>query len=208
MAASQSRESSIHSFDSLNLKFSWRGLSVDDVMAQLRFPDAPPLRGGTLDLEIDGAWDRGRIGYVNLPLHATFRNTVLQSTSEAALTSAGSNTWHVPIATGIPSDLGTTLDLYFMDASQILGIPYTTEASPRVAIVVNQAELTIDLRGTLRHFALEALCVCRLAQHRCEDIRDRSEECPLVGAKRRTGGQRKDAGDRWRPNFFFSFPEV
>jgi hypothetical protein len=59
------------------LRFHWTGLSVDEVMAQLSIPGGSPLAGGTLDLVLDGAWDGGRIGHVNLPLKATLRNTVL-----------------------------------------------------------------------------------------------------------------------------------
>jgi uncharacterized protein (TIGR03546 family) len=59
------------------LRFHWSGLSVDAVMAQLKIPGGSPLTGGTLAVELDGAWDEGRIGHVNLPLRATLRNTVL-----------------------------------------------------------------------------------------------------------------------------------
>lgn len=59
------------------LAFAWTGLSVDDAMAQLKLGDSPPLAGGTLDLALDGAWDQGRIGYVDLPLRATLRNTTI-----------------------------------------------------------------------------------------------------------------------------------
>jgi hypothetical protein len=59
------------------LAFSWTGLAVDDAMAQLKLGGSPPLSGGTLDLTLDGAWDGGRIGYVDLPLRATLRNTTL-----------------------------------------------------------------------------------------------------------------------------------
>ncbi|MEM7310223.1 MAG: hypothetical protein AAF682_26345 [Planctomycetota bacterium] len=60
------------------LSFSWRGLDVDDVLARLRLPGPAPLVGGTLDLELDGTWDDGRIGWVDLPLRATFRDTELR----------------------------------------------------------------------------------------------------------------------------------
>ena len=59
------------------LRFAWRGLSIDSALAQLELDGPPPLRGGTLDLELDGAWDQGRIGHVNLPLTATLHDTVL-----------------------------------------------------------------------------------------------------------------------------------
>lgn len=59
------------------IAMSWKGLSVDAAMAQLRLPGPAPLSGGTLDLAIDGAWDQGRIGVVDLPLVATFHDTLL-----------------------------------------------------------------------------------------------------------------------------------
>ncbi len=59
------------------LSFSWRGLAVDDALAQLRLPAGAPLRGGTVDLELSTAWAGGRIGHVDAPLRATFRDTVL-----------------------------------------------------------------------------------------------------------------------------------
>lgn len=59
------------------LKFHWKGLAVDQVMAQLRLPGPAPFQGGTLDLELDGAWDQGRIGHVDLPLKVSLHGTRL-----------------------------------------------------------------------------------------------------------------------------------
>jgi len=59
------------------LKFHWKGLDVDQVMAQLRLPGPAPFQGGTLDLELDGAWDQGRIGRVDLPLKVSLHGTRL-----------------------------------------------------------------------------------------------------------------------------------
>lgn len=59
------------------LKFHWKGLDVDQTMAQLRLPGPAPFQGGTLDLELDGAWDQGRIGRVDLPLKISFHGTRL-----------------------------------------------------------------------------------------------------------------------------------
>ena len=59
------------------IRFAWKGLVVDDVMKKLKLPGPAPLQGGTLDLELDGAWLDGRIGHVDLPLRATFHDTVL-----------------------------------------------------------------------------------------------------------------------------------
>jgi hypothetical protein len=60
------------------LGFHWRGLAVDEAMAQLKLPGGAPFRGGTLDLELDGGWDQGRIGHIDLPLVVTLRGTTLQ----------------------------------------------------------------------------------------------------------------------------------
>ena len=60
------------------LRFTWKGLAVDDALAHLRLPGGAPLRGGTLDLELDGSWLGGRIGHVELPLRVTFHDTILQ----------------------------------------------------------------------------------------------------------------------------------
>jgi len=59
------------------LRMSWKGLAVDETLARLRLADGPPFQGGTLDLELDGAWDQGRIGWVDLPLRVTLRDTTL-----------------------------------------------------------------------------------------------------------------------------------
>ena len=60
------------------LQMSWKGLSVDVVLAQLHLPGGAPLSGGTLDLELDGGWPDGRIGFLDLPLRVTLRGTTLK----------------------------------------------------------------------------------------------------------------------------------
>jgi hypothetical protein len=59
------------------IQMAWKGLSVDAAMAQLKLAGKAPLSGGTLDLSIDGAWDQGRIGVVDLPMKVTFHDTLL-----------------------------------------------------------------------------------------------------------------------------------
>jgi uncharacterized protein (TIGR03546 family) len=59
------------------IRMSWKGLSVDEAMAQLQLPGRAPLSGGTLDLDLDGAWSQGQVGEIDLPLRATFRNTLV-----------------------------------------------------------------------------------------------------------------------------------
>lgn len=60
------------------LRFHLKSLDVDAVMSKLSLPGGQvPFRGGTLDLVIDGAWDGGRIGFVDLPLRVVFHGTTL-----------------------------------------------------------------------------------------------------------------------------------
>jgi uncharacterized protein (TIGR03546 family) len=66
------------------LKFSWKELQVDEVMSQLKLPGGTPFHGGTLELNIDGTWDEGRIGWVDLPLKVVLRNTSFQMEGMAA----------------------------------------------------------------------------------------------------------------------------
>ena len=60
------------------LRFHWKGLAVDEALAQLRLPGGAPFQGGTLDVELDGAWDQGRIGWIDLPLRVTLRDTTFR----------------------------------------------------------------------------------------------------------------------------------
>lgn len=57
------------------LRFHWKGFAIDTAMSKLKLLGEPPFRGGTLDLELDGAWDAGRIGWIDLPLKVTLRGT-------------------------------------------------------------------------------------------------------------------------------------
>lgn len=59
------------------LQVHWKGLSVDETLAKLKLGDDPPLRGGTLDLALDGPWPDGRIGWLDLPLRVTFHDTTV-----------------------------------------------------------------------------------------------------------------------------------
>lgn len=59
------------------IQVSWKGLSVDAAMAQLKLGGKAPFSGGTLDVDIDGGWDQGRIGFVDLPMKVTFHDTLL-----------------------------------------------------------------------------------------------------------------------------------
>ena len=59
------------------LRMHWKGLSVDDALARLELGGKAPLSGGTLDLSIDGAWSDGEIGWIDLPLKVTVRDTTL-----------------------------------------------------------------------------------------------------------------------------------
>ena len=59
------------------LEMHWKGLSVDETLARLKLGGDAPLKGGTLDLSLDGAWPDGRIGWLDMPLRATFRGTTV-----------------------------------------------------------------------------------------------------------------------------------
>lgn len=62
----------------MGFQLAYRGLPVDDVFGQLRIGGAPPLRGGTIDLEADGALQDapGAPMTVALPLRVTLQDTV------------------------------------------------------------------------------------------------------------------------------------
>jgi len=68
------------------LQMHWKGLAVDDVLGQLKLRGDSPLRGGTLDLALDGGWAQGEVGNVNLPLRVTFRGTTFQMKGVAPTT--------------------------------------------------------------------------------------------------------------------------
>ncbi|MBX3463105.1 MAG: hypothetical protein KF830_08035 [Planctomycetes bacterium] len=59
-------------------EFNLRGLAVDDVFGRLRIGGAPPLRGGTMDLQIQGALRqaRGQATTIDAPLQVALRDTV------------------------------------------------------------------------------------------------------------------------------------
>ena len=62
----------------MGFQFAYTGLPVDDVFGQLRIGGAPPLRGGTIDLEADGALQdvAGTPMTLALPLRVTLQDTV------------------------------------------------------------------------------------------------------------------------------------
>lgn len=61
------------------LRFAWKGLQVDEVLSQLKLPGGGPFQGGTLEVKLDGAWDQGRIGWINLPLQVVLRDTTFST---------------------------------------------------------------------------------------------------------------------------------
>jgi uncharacterized protein (TIGR03546 family) len=69
------------------LSFHWNGLAVDGAMALLKLGDRAPFSGGTLDLSLDGAWQGGRIGFVDATLKVTLHDTTLhvEGIDQAAL---------------------------------------------------------------------------------------------------------------------------
>lgn len=54
--------------------FALRGLSGDAIGRRLAFVGEPPLRGGTVDLVLDGFWTRDGVGHLDLPLSVTVNN--------------------------------------------------------------------------------------------------------------------------------------
>lgn len=59
------------------LKLTLLGLSGDTLGRQLLAAGEPVLKGGTVDIRIDGAWSPRGVGYVDLPMHVTLNNTTL-----------------------------------------------------------------------------------------------------------------------------------
>lgn len=61
------------------LAFHYRGLATDTIASQLKVAGAPPLRGGTIDVEADGALRRdAKAGWIlDLPLKVTLNDTML-----------------------------------------------------------------------------------------------------------------------------------
>lgn len=55
------------------VRLALHGLSGDTVGAML----GGKLKGGTVDLDLDGTWDAGQVGRLDVPLHVTLRNVVV-----------------------------------------------------------------------------------------------------------------------------------
>ena len=54
-----------------------KNLEVDTVAGDLAVKETRLLEGGTIDLELKGAWSRSGVGYIDLPLNITVRNSTL-----------------------------------------------------------------------------------------------------------------------------------
>lgn len=59
------------------LLFSLRGILIDDLAKNMAFGGEPPMRGGTLDIVIDGHWSEVGVGYLDLPMRVTLHDTNL-----------------------------------------------------------------------------------------------------------------------------------
>lgn len=59
------------------LKLDYKGLDADTVGQQLTVLGDPPMQGGTIDIAIDGSWGEAGVGYVDLPMQVTLRDTTL-----------------------------------------------------------------------------------------------------------------------------------
>ncbi|MFM1873962.1 MAG: hypothetical protein RL398_3384, partial [Planctomycetota bacterium] len=61
----------------VGFQFGLRGLAVDEVFGKLKLQGAPPLRGGTIDLQAAGRFTRGKDGFaVDLPLQAEIKDAL------------------------------------------------------------------------------------------------------------------------------------
>lgn len=60
------------------IAFTYKELAVDDVAGAISVGGVKPIEGGEIDLELAGSWSRHGVGFIDLPLSVTLRNTTLQ----------------------------------------------------------------------------------------------------------------------------------
>lgn len=63
--------------DANRVLFRLTGFPVDRVAGGLEVDGRPPLEGGTMDLDLDGSWSAGRVGWLELPLTVVLHDTTL-----------------------------------------------------------------------------------------------------------------------------------
>lgn len=54
-----------------------RNIEVDSIVSMLKLGEGSVLRGGTVELSLDGPWQGGRAGYLDMPLDITLRDIEL-----------------------------------------------------------------------------------------------------------------------------------
>lgn len=86
------------------LHFAYTGLSADMIGSAMAVAGQAPMRGGTVDVEMTGKWDRGRVGYIHMPLDVTLRNTTLSVPGIPGAGSAKVEQFTLPIGLRGPID--------------------------------------------------------------------------------------------------------
>jgi len=57
--------------------FFHRNLSIDRIASSFKVGGEKPISGGTIDVAIDGSWSSRGVGFIDLPLNTTLRNTTI-----------------------------------------------------------------------------------------------------------------------------------
>jgi uncharacterized protein (TIGR03546 family) len=86
------------------LHFAYTGLSADMIGSALAVAGQAPMQGGTVDVELTGKWDKGRVGYIHMPLDVTLRDTTLSVPGVAGAGSAKVKEFTLPIGLRGPID--------------------------------------------------------------------------------------------------------
>lgn len=60
-----------------NIAFSYRGLATDTFARQLAVTGAPPIQGGTIDVDAHGRWSQDAGGWIELPMTVTLHHCTL-----------------------------------------------------------------------------------------------------------------------------------
>ncbi|MCZ6836214.1 MAG: DUF2062 domain-containing protein [Planctomycetota bacterium] len=59
------------------LVLTLKQLKIDDIAKHLSIGGEPPMQGGKMKIQIDGTWSDAGVGYLDLPMLITLRNTTL-----------------------------------------------------------------------------------------------------------------------------------
>ncbi|MDF1797829.1 MAG: hypothetical protein P1V81_01525 [Planctomycetota bacterium] len=60
-----------------SIELNVRNIQVDSITSMLKLGEGSVLRGGTIELSLDGPWQGGRAGYLDMPLDITLRDIEL-----------------------------------------------------------------------------------------------------------------------------------